>query len=344
LLSGALSQDPTNFRRLLGATAPTALLCAIAFDWLWQQRGKTNDERPSTNNGWLWSFVVRQLHWVSLLVLVLGGLTSMQEYFVQWAAQPALYNKFNTAFWEIGQQISAQPLDTPLYMTPRLINHPTVQFLLQTHPRATPIEFDGNHIFPFQAQASPRPALYMALNQDDTRTRLLLPEVFPTAMNQDALDDEPGADAISLYLCPANTTPQHPPQHLLTTTLGDGIALLGYDVQPERLRASHILYLQLHWLVQKVPTGDWTVFTHLLVKDSTGAKHLIAGIDSQPGGGSLLTPQWQKGWRILDEYQIKLPANLKPGEYGLEIGLYQVNGLHLPPGSAGVTLGNVKIE
>ena len=264
---------------------------------------------------------------------------------MQWAALPILYDKFDVAEWSISQQIAAQPPDIPLYLTPRDSIPLRMSFALETHQRQGPIMFDGNHIFPLMAQVSPTPELYIVIEPLDARTHLLWPELFPTIVRQPTpIPWLSGSDPIRLYLRPANTTPQHPPQHMLTTTLGDGIALLGYDVQPERLWASHILYLQLHWLVQKVPTGDWTVFTHLLVKDSTGAKHLIAGIDSQPGGGSLLTPQWQKGWRILDEYQIKLPANLKPGEYGLEIGLYQVNGLHLPPGSAGVTLGNVKIE
>ena len=354
LLPGALSQSPTNFRRLLGATAPTALLCAVALDWLWPQRYRmgpmlstATSQSPTRNGRGAWGhaqFLWRQFGWVSLLLLVLGGVTSAQEYFVRWAAQPELYDKFNTDLWEISQQIVAQPPDTPLYMTPRDVNHPTLQFLLQTHPRAKPIVFDGNSIFPLQAQASPRPAFYMIREPDDTRTRLLLSQIFPTAMSQDDLDDAPGSDVMRLYLCPANAVPQRPPQHLLTATLGDGITLLGYDVQPARLQASHILYLQLHWLVQHAPTSDWTVFTHLLVKDGIGAKRLIVGYDRQPGGGSLPASQWHKGWRILDEYQIKLPATLKPGAYSLEIGLYQANGMRLPAHSDGVTLGNVKIE
>ena len=126
--------------------------------------------------------------------------------------------------------------------------------------------------------------------------------------------------------------------------LGDGIGFLGYDVQPAKLRASHILYLQLYWSVASAPTADWVVFTHVLTQDRLGNQRVVAGLDSQPGAGSLPTRQWQKGWRVLDEYQIKLPIDLKPGAYNLEIGLYKPSGERLPCDGSGLPLGLIKIE
>ncbi len=327
LLPGVFTTDAPNFHRILGATAPTALLCAIGLDRLWQWRPP----------------YATQVHWISLLVLVLGGATSAQEYFVRWASLPDLVHKFDTELWEISKQVTAQPSDTPLYLTPRAITHPTLMFALETHDRPAPIVFDGRSIFPLTAQVSPRPELYLVL-EDDFRTPLLLPEIFPTATLQREARDHEGKVANRLYLRPPNAVSQRPPQHPLSATLGDGIALLGYDVQPAKLQAGKILYLQLHWLVKTTPTRDWTVFTHVFTKDATGNQRLVAGHDSRPGDGSLPTNRWQIGWRILDEYQIQLPADLAAGEYDLEIGLYQTSGQRLPSNATGLRLGKVKIE
>jgi hypothetical protein len=138
--------------------------------------------------------------------------------------------------------------------------------------------------------------------------------------------------------------PDRPPQQPLAATVGDGIRLAGYDVQPGTLHPGEILYLQLHWLVDTPPQTDWTVFTHLLRLDAAGNAMVAAGHDSRPGNGSLPTTRWQAGWRVMDEYQIALPAELAPGAYHLEIGLYQANGARLPAGSAGIRLGEVILE
>ncbi len=54
--------------------------------------------------------------------------------------------------------------------------------------------------------------------------------------------------------------------------------------------------------------------------------------------------QWQAGWRVLDEYQLALPADLAPGNYLLEVGLYRDDGSRLPTGETGILLGEVQID
>jgi hypothetical protein len=124
--------------------------------------------------------------------------------------------------------------------------------------------------------------------------------------------------------------------------VGDGIHLAGYDAQRVALDAGAILYVQLYWDVDTKPTHDWTVFVHLF--DAAGDQQLVAGADSQPGAGSLTTLRWQPGWRILDEYQLALPADLPPGDYTLTIGLYDTAGARLPADGSELTIGTVRIE
>lgn len=341
LLPGAPTKHAPAFHRLLGAAAPTALLCALALDWLWQARPDALVRRR-----WLahtrWGR--RPLAWVSVLVLLLGGLTATYEYFGQWAALPELYYAFDAGLWQIGRQLAQTPPTMPVYLSPKESSYPTLVFPLLTHHHAAPVSFDGRHIFPLTAQVSAQPELYVIIERSDFRSRLLLPEIFPTATVQQELFDRTGQVYARYYLRPAGAVPQRAPHHPLAVTLGDGIALAGYDVMPTALHRGKILYLQLHWRVQAKPTAAWTVFAHVVARDAAGQQPVVAGHESQPGEESLPTSDWQVGWRILDEYQIALPDNLTPGKYLLQIGLSQANGVHLPPGEPGVDLGKVKIK
>jgi hypothetical protein len=60
------------------------------------------------------------------------------------------------------------------------------------------------------------------------------------------------------------------------------------------------------------------VFVHFL--DEGG--HLMAQADAPPQGGRYPTHWWDAGEVVLDRHEIALPANLAPGRYEIEIGLY----------------------
>ena len=325
---GIFSEYAPHFHRILGAAAPTALLCAVGFDWLWQ-------------SPFLRKFGAQ---WVCVLLLVLGGATSAQEYFVRWAALPDLFYAFDDGIWQVGQTVAALPADQPIYLTPRTADHPTLAFAWQTQGRPAPVTFDGRYIFPLAIQPSPQPEGYIVIEHEDFRTGLLLPEVFPGATIGREWLDRQGKVYARFYQRNVGELAQRPPQQPLSITLGDGIELAGYDVQPAQLHAGEILYLQLHWQTTSIPGSDWTVFTHVTRRDDAGNSQVMAGRDSLPGNGSLPTRRWQAGWRILDEYQISLPADLAPGEYGVAVGLYQATGERLPADEAGILLGTVTIE
>lgn len=339
LLPGALSNHAPHFHRTVGASAPTALLCAFGLDWLWLW-GKTKTAEASHGR---WTLVAQRFAWIGVLVLLLGGATSTYKYFVRWAALPRLYYAFDTGLWQVGQQLAKLPSDQPVYLTPRTLDYPTLAFALRNR-QPEPTRFNGQHIFPLTAQVSPKPEIYAVIEDEDKRTRLLLPEVFPNATIKNTIFDGEGKAYAHFYERPANAVPQRPPQVEHKATLGDGIQLLGYDTYPEVVHPGEILYLQLHWLVATQPKENWTVFTHLLAKDDAGNLKLVAGQDNPPGNNTFPTDFWQPGWRILDEYQIQLPADMALGKYELEIGLYQEDGERLPAQGTGLRLGTVKIK
>lgn len=344
LLPGVFSEYAPHFHRILGASAPTALLCAVGLDallrWGWERRDISPTRRWRT---WAASALVG-------LLLFGGAISSAYDYFVRWAALPDLFYAFDSGLWQLGQEIARQPADEAVYLTPRPADHPTLAFALITDPQghSAPVSFDGRQIFPLTAAPNSRPEHYFVIEPEDFRTRLLLPEVLPATAISRTITDVAGQSYANHYVRPPGESPQRPPQQQVNLLLGDGIRLLGYDIQPVALHAGDVLYVQLHWLIDETPAQDWVVFTHLSAPAVGGGFVQVAGKDDRPGGGSLPTLRWQPGWRVLDEYQIDLPDDLVPGVYTLTVGLYRADGdgvqTQLPATGEGVLLGEVVIE
>lgn len=324
LLPGMISEYAPHFHRVLGAAAPVALLAGLGLDAIW---------RAAAQQGRAWAGQA-----LIVVLLALGTGVAGRDYFVRWASLPDLFYAFDVGLWEVGQWVAAQPEEQPVYISPRGAEHATLAFAWRERT-TPPISFDGRHVLPLTAAANPTAEQYAVIEHEDFRTRLLLPETLPDAEITHAVHDPAGEIYAQVYTRPAASTPARPPQVRLDAALGDGIALAGYDLFPQPPRAEGILYLQLHWLVSAPPARDWTVFTHVI--DTAGS--VVAGHDSPPGNGSLATSRWQPGWRVLDEYQIALPADLPPGDYGLRIGLYLADGTRLPASGPGIALGEVTI-
>lgn len=289
------------------------------------------------------------MRWVGLLsvaLLVAGAVVAARDYFVRWAALPDLFYAFDVGLWEIGQEIAAQPADAPVYLTPRSADHPTLAFAWETQPNShgAPVTFDGRHVFPLTAGRSTQPEQYVVIEDEDFRTRLLLPELFPDAAVERTLADGQGRTYANTFVRPAASEPQRNPATTAVMDVGDGIALAGYDAQVATLDVGRMLYVQLYWDVATPPSQEWTVFVHLIDERAEGGAQRVAGVDSLPGAGSLPTTRWQPGWRILDEYQLLLPPDLPAGDYGLAIGLYTADGARLPADGAALRIGEVTLE
>ena len=118
-----------------------------------------------------------------------------------------------------------------------------------------------------------------------------------------------------------------PIQHPQQVVLGQLIRFLGYDLRHLSYEPGGQIYLTLYWQALNRVDKDYTVFTHLL--DSEG--RLRAQKDNPPVNGLLPTSAWKAGEIIQDRYIIPLNPDLPPGEYQLEIGMYQLEtGQRLP--------------
>jgi len=126
------------------------------------------------------------------------------------------------------------------------------------------------------------------------------------------------------------------PTAVLTTTLGDRIALEGYALTQTTFAPGAILPVTLLWRAERTPDSRCKVFVHLM--DAAG--QLQAQTDREPVGGFRPTDGWQAGEVIVDRYGVMLPAGLTPGTYTLKAGMYTPAGERLPVMQDGMPAGD----
>ncbi|HEX5416249.1 MAG TPA: hypothetical protein VFZ25_11325, partial [Chloroflexota bacterium] len=73
--------------------------------------------------------------------------------------------------------------------------------------------------------------------------------------------------------------------------------------------------------------SDFHVFVHVV--DQAGK--LVAQHDGPPDQGFCPTTYWKTGLAVKDAHRIALPANLPPGDYALDIGLYSLQTMQRLP-------------
>jgi 4-amino-4-deoxy-L-arabinose transferase-like glycosyltransferase len=111
------------------------------------------------------------------------------------------------------------------------------------------------------------------------------------------------------------------PQIELTVNFSDQARLVGLDLPETQVKAGEQFSLTLYW--QAITTFDrsWKVFVHLLDAED----QIISQQDQIPGAGQFPTTGWLPGEYLTDAYILFIPADAPPGQYWLEIGLYDVN-------------------
>ena len=108
------------------------------------------------------------------------------------------------------------------------------------------------------------------------------------------------------------------------------VALAGYDagqsveVPPDAgwgqvvTQAGQVLPLTLYWEATGPVAGDYSVFLHLLSRDG----QLVAQDDGPALSGLQPMPHWLEGELLPDRRSLRLPGDLQPGQYRLDVGLY----------------------
>ncbi len=157
-----------------------------------------------------------------------------------------------------------------------------------------------------------------------------------------------GVDYAWVYPGPiAGFRPDPAPQYPLAGEFGSEARLLGYNLRPQPAAGGQSLIITLYW--QALATPPAGRFVYLRLVDEQG--HIWARADSPPVMGLWPSTRWQPDMLIEDAHELPIPPGTPPGNYRLEVGLYDPgSGQPLPAGGqplgqgGGLLLGQVPVE
>jgi hypothetical protein len=109
-------------------------------------------------------------------------------------------------------------------------------------------------------------------------------------------------------------------------SLGGVCTLIGADLDGDEVSPGDTLRLTLYWRADEVTERSFTVFTHLLDAD----ERVVAQHDSEPVKGIRPTHGWVPPEVVSDRHPLTIPAELRPGEYLVEVGMYELEEPGLP--------------
>jgi 4-amino-4-deoxy-L-arabinose transferase-like glycosyltransferase len=347
LAATVFSEYAPHFRRALGVTPIVALLIGLGLGVVWD-----GGRRLAFDRHWPGLRFAAPLAVLALLAASAGF--SVDAYFVRWARSADVYYAFDEGLWDIGRYVAGLPTDQPVYVTPRPATDRTLAFAWRDRP--TVRRFDGRHAFVARDTAVSHDATYIVIEHEDFRGAGVLRGLYPTARETRQFLDRAGQVYARAFVVPAGATPARGPAYPLTGEqqprwAQPAVELLGYDLDRTSHKPGESFYLQLWWhALDSAPRRNWTVFTHLLGAARPDGSRVWAGQDGLPGQGSATMPTWQAGDLVLDEYELRLPTDTPPGEYEIEVGLYDagaggVRAVTVGPQSADhIVLGRVRVE
>ncbi|MEW5720180.1 MAG: hypothetical protein AB1817_16255, partial [Chloroflexota bacterium] len=126
--------------------------------------------------------------------------------------------------------------------------------------------------------------------------------------------------ALSLYVMPSA---QPAIRRDARATLGDNIRLTGYALDRAEIGPGQALLLTLRWQTTAPIKTPYKVFAHVIGAPNPATQSPVwAQMDSEPAGGSRATTTWRVGETIDDRYGLLIPPDIPPGDYLIEIGMY----------------------
>jgi hypothetical protein len=126
--------------------------------------------------------------------------------------------------------------------------------------------------------------------------------------------------ALSLYVMPSA---QPTVQREVRATLGENTHLIGYTLDRAEIAPGQTLLLTLRWQTSAPITNNYTVFAHVIGALNPATQSPVwAQMDGEPAGGSRPTTSWRVGETIEDRRGLRIPIDAPPGEYLIEVGMY----------------------
>jgi hypothetical protein len=112
-------------------------------------------------------------------------------------------------------------------------------------------------------------------------------------------------------------------EHRIEATFDGGFRLLGFDLPEQVWHPGDVVPVTLYWQTTASNQSEAKVFLHLY--DANG--HLGPQSDGWAFHGTRPPYTWYPSEIVADPRPLALPANLQPGRYSLEVGLYNPDGI-----------------
>jgi 4-amino-4-deoxy-L-arabinose transferase-like glycosyltransferase len=286
-----------HFGRSIGVVWPIILIVALG-----------------ANQVWRWLAMLRPRIATPLMgsVLLLSIVWTGRDYFVRYPQYPDLAWSLQAHLPIIGRLASSLPEDMAVYLTPPQWNHAAILFGELGELRLR--DFYGPAGLVPLGQSG-KPVAYIVIPREDQTTSALLEKLLPVGKWTRP------ADSFAVYTVPAKGRPA--PGVALDANWGTVIQLMGADLPGGEALPGQALAIRLYWQALSPMQTRYTAFVHLL--DSDG--RLIAQHDKLPGVGTFGTERWLPGEMVTDQFELRLPTDLPPGEYQLLTGFYDSDSL-----------------
>ena len=129
------------------------------------------------------------------------------------------------------------------------------------------------------------------------------------------------------------------PEQALDVQFGEKLALIGYDLQNERMVPGGEFFISYYWKALEAMDENYVIFVHFIRRERNVLEpETITRLkrkfrrpitdwfqqDHEPLSGVYPTSQWIPGELIREEYTVTIPPDLEPGEYdgsGLAYGI-----------------------
>ena len=131
-----------------------------------------------------------------------------------------------------------------------------------------------------------------------------------------------------LYIAPAYARPAMLSKdeitsisHPLYIRFGEGVELVGYDLDKKRVQPGEEIEITLYWRALAPVDTNYSIYIHLLDREHRS----VAQRDTYPGGGTMPTTLWKPGNAFADPYRITVPRGVKtPQLLWIHVGLYDL--------------------
>jgi 4-amino-4-deoxy-L-arabinose transferase-like glycosyltransferase len=333
LLPSMLSDSAPSFLRASASLPVAFLFPALAIDWLLSHRGTETR---------------RVLSLIVAVWIVAVAFFSVRDYFFIWPTRSDVREVYRSDLAAAAKWIEQQPSDQPIVVAgtnPRDLDPFLFDFQMAGDREIKWIDRAFTIVFPDQAAKLISPA-YSPIDPQ-LRDRFLAQPSFVSKFEDGSIAFEVH-DLAPHVLSPLNSTATTDQAGQLTAPIDVNHVLefLGYDA-PSSAKPGEVMPLTLYWRVkqdvaaQQLPVS---LFVHLLNEQG----EFVAGRDLL----AFPTAGWREGDVWLQQNDVPLPADLKPGTYQIELGAYsQADGARwrvydVPENLAGdrLLLGRIEVK